>query len=169
MITYFVVLLLGAAIILAKLFEKSKNKLLNNIPTIIFLIILVVIVVDIFLEDYQNTDDFVNETFTLILVITIFVFYKFSGYSSLKKQINKRHLTIICHILCTVSRIVSLVVVALFLFSSFFEEFLKEREMTIQFPIMTLLLLSFNVGNIFSYLIVKIITKINNRIRSNGT
>jgi cation transport ATPase len=160
MITYFVVLLLVISIVLTKIFGKSKNKLLNNIPTIIFLIILVVIVIDMFLEGFQNTDDFVNETFLLILIITIFVFYKFSGYSSLKKQINKRHLTIICYILCIVSRIVSLVIGALFLFSSFLEEFLKEREITIQFPIMTLIILSLNIGNIFSYLIVKIITKI---------
>ena len=169
MITYFVVLLLGVAIVLAITFGKNKNKLLNNSSTIIFFIILVVISIDVFLKDYQNTDYFVNEICILILIVTIFVFYKFSGYLSLRKQINKRHLTIICHILCIVSRIVSLVAGALFLFSSYLEELLKNREMTIQYPIMTLIILSLNAGNIFSYLIVKIITKINNRIRSNGT
>ena len=69
MITYFVALLLGISIVLAIFFGKSKNKLLNNSSTIIFLIIVVVIVIDIFLRDYPNTDDFVNETFVLLLII----------------------------------------------------------------------------------------------------
>ena len=82
-------------------------------------------------------------------IIFILIFFNFCGYAFSIKNINKMHLTIICHVLFIVSTIIICCVI--FLLVDLFYERIPELE----FPLMMCFGLAIVTENIFSYLIAK--------------